>query len=178
MLRQHPQSIRMRQAVPALFLPAWLLLAVAAALVPGARPVVAALAAAYGAVLIAAAVHGAAGQWRLIAPLAAAFLTIHSAWSAGISSFFLTGASALARRQPGGRRPRAGLTGVQLIAALSMILLLSVVLPWSLATSLHRDRIARARGEVAALAAALQGGAASQDRIPARRDPGRPRRQP
>ncbi len=178
MLRQHPQSIRIRQAVPALFLPVWLLLAVAAALVPGARPVVAALAAAYGAVLIAAAVHAAAGQWRLIVPLAAAFLTIHSAWSAGISSFFLTGASALARRQPGGRRPRAGLTGVQLVVALSMIFLLSVVMPWSLATGLHRDRIARARGEVGALAAALQGRRRESDRVPARRDPCRPRRQP
>ena len=39
MLRQHPRSIRIRQAVPALFLPAWLLLAVAAALAPVARPV-------------------------------------------------------------------------------------------------------------------------------------------
>ena len=162
MLRQHPQSIRIRQAVPALFLPGWLLLAVAAALIPGARAVVAAIAAAYGAAVMAAAVHAAAGQWRLIVPLAAAFLTIHSTWSAGISSFFLTGASALARRQPGGRRPRAGLTGVQLAVALSVIFLLSIGMPWSLATSLHRDRIARASAQVSALAAALQAGAANQ----------------
>ncbi|MEO8260898.1 MAG: glycosyltransferase family 2 protein, partial [Acidobacteriota bacterium] len=162
MLRQHPQSIRIRQAVPALFLPVWLLLAIAAAIVPLARPVAGVLAAAYLAALIAAAAHAAAGQWRLIVPIVGAFLTIHSAWSAGISSFFLTGASALARRQPGGRRPRAGLTGVQLGVALSVIFLLSVVLPWSVATSLRRDRIARAREDVATIAAALRAAGATR----------------
>jgi GT2 family glycosyltransferase len=163
MLRQHPRSIRVRQAVPALFLPVWLLLGVAAALVPVARPFVAALVVAYVAAIAAAAIHAAAGRWRLVIPIAAAFLTIHAAWSAGISSFFLTGASALARRQPGGRRPRAGLTGVQLGVALSVIFLLSVVLPWSMATGLNRDRIDRARGEVGAIAAALRAvGAARQ----------------
>jgi GT2 family glycosyltransferase len=165
MLRQHPRSIRIRQAVPAMFLPVWLLLGVAAALVPAARPVVATLLAAYFAVLTAAAVHAAArdtSRWRLVIPTAAAFLTIHSAWSAGISSFFLTGASALARRQPGGRRPRAGLTGVQLGVALSVIFLLSVVLPWSMASRLNRDRIERARAEVRAIAAGLQAAGAAR----------------
>jgi succinoglycan biosynthesis protein ExoA len=162
MLRQHPQSIRIRQAVPALFLPVWLLLGIAAAFVPIAPPLVSALAAAYVAVLTAAAIHAAAGNWRLVIPIAAAFLTIHSAWSAGISSFFLTGASALARRQPGGRRPRAGLTGVQLGVALSVIFLLSVVLPWSMASALHRDRLARGRREVDAIAAALHAAGAAR----------------
>jgi hypothetical protein len=94
MLRQHPRSIRIRQAVPAFFLPVWLLLGVLAALVPILRPFVIALLAAYVA-LIAAAIHAAAGEkrWRLVIPIAAAFFTIHSAWSAGISSFFLTGAT-------------------------------------------------------------------------------------
>jgi GT2 family glycosyltransferase len=162
MLRQHPRSIRMRQAVPALFLPVWLLLVAAAALVPIVRPFVAALLAAYIVVLAAAAIHAAAGRWRVAVPVAAAFLTIHSAWSAGISSFFLTGASALARRQPGGRRPRAGLTGVQLGIALSAIFLLSVVLPWSMATVLHRDRIDRARRDVGAIAAAMKAAGAAR----------------
>ena len=162
MLRQHPRSIRIRQAVPALFLPVGLLLAVAAVLAPMARPFAAALGAAYVAAIGAAAIHAAAGQWRLVVPVAAAFLTIHSTWSAGISSFFLTGASALPRRQPGGRRPRAGLTGVQLGVALTVIFLLSVVLPWSMASSLRRDRIARARGEVGAIAAALQAAGAAR----------------
>jgi hypothetical protein len=106
--------------------------------------------------LTAAGIHAAAGRWRLVIPAAAAFLTIHSAWSAGISSFFLTGASALARRQPGGRRPRVGLTGVQLAVALSAIFLLSVVLPWSMATRLQRGRLARAGADVQAIAASLQ----------------------
>jgi succinoglycan biosynthesis protein ExoA len=162
MLRQHPRSIRLRQAVPALFLPVWLALGVSAALAPIVRPVVAALLAAYVVVLIAAATHAAARRWRLVIPIAAAFFTIHSAWSAGISSFFLTGASALARRQPGGRRPRAGLTGVQLGVALSVIFLLSVVLPWSMASRLHRGRVDRARREVGAIAAALQAAGAAR----------------
>lgn len=160
MLRQHPRSIRIRQAVPALFLPVWLLLGVAAALFPVVRPVSAALLAAYVVALTMAGIHAAAGRWRLVIPAAAAFLTIHSAWSAGISSFFLTGASAIARRQPGGRRPRAGLTGVQLVIALSFILLLSVIVPWNIASRVHRGRIARARADVAAIAASLRTGGA------------------
>jgi succinoglycan biosynthesis protein ExoA len=156
MLREHPRSIQLRQAVPALFLAAWLTLGVAAALVPSLRPVVAVLLAVYAAVLTAAGVHAAAGEWWLALPAAAAFLTIHTAWSAGISSFFLTGASALARRQPGGRRPRAGLTGVQLIVALSVILVFSVVVPWSVASRVNRGRIARAEADVRAIAASLR----------------------
>jgi len=91
MLRQYPRSIRMRQAVPALFLPAWLMLGAAAVLFPSARPIVAVLPALYAAVLVTASVHAAAGEWRLAIPAIAAFLTIHSTWSAGIVSFFLVG---------------------------------------------------------------------------------------
>jgi hypothetical protein len=156
MLREHPRSIRLRQAVPALFLPGWLTLGVAAGLVHNLRPVVAALLAVYATVLTAAGMHAAAGEWRLAIPAAAAFLTIHTAWSAGISSFFLTGASALARRRPGGRRPRAGLTGVQLIVALSAILAFSVIVPWTVASRVNRGRIARAEAEVRAIAASLR----------------------
>ena len=156
MLREHPRSLRLRQAVPALFLPAWLTLAVTAAVVPNARPVVAALLVFYAAVLTAAGMHAAAGERRLAMPAAASFLTIHTAWSAGISSFFLTGGRAPARRQPGGRRPRGGLTGAQLIAALSVILAFSVVIPWSVASRVHRGRIARAEADVRAIAASLQ----------------------
>jgi succinoglycan biosynthesis protein ExoA len=156
MLREHPRSIRLRQAAPALFLPAWLALGVMAALFPNLRPAVVALIAVYAAVLTAAGMHAAAGEWRLALPAAAAFLTIHTAWSAGISSFFLTGASALARRQPGGRRPRAGLTGAQLFAALSAILLFSVIVPWNVASRVNRRRIARAEADVRAIAASLR----------------------
>ena len=163
MLRQHPRSIRLRQAVPALFLPVWVLLGVAAAVFPTVRPAVAALLAGYFAVLTTAGIHAAAGRWRLVVPAAAAFLTIHSAWSAGISSFFLTGASALARRQPGGRRPRAGLTGVQLAVALVVIFLLSVVLPWSMASRLQRGRMARAGIDVRTIAASLQAAGAGRE---------------
>lgn len=155
MLRQHPRSIRLRQAIPALFLPAWLLLIVLAAMVPTVMPAVAALLIVYATGLAVSGLHAAAGEWRLALPAAAAFLTIHVAWSAGISSFFLTGASATARRQPGGRRPRAGLTGAQLATALAAILLLGVVAPAEIATRLHAARIARAESQVRVIAAAL-----------------------
>jgi succinoglycan biosynthesis protein ExoA len=95
MLREHPRSIRLRQALPALFLPTWFTLGVAAALVPNLWPVVAALLAVYLAVLTAAGMHAARGERRLAMPAAAAFLTIHTAWSAGISACFLKVASSL-----------------------------------------------------------------------------------
>lgn len=155
MLRQHPRSIRLRQAIPALFLPAWLLLIVVAAMAPAVRPAVAVLLIVYAAGLAVSGLDAAAGEWRLALPAAAAFLTIHVAWSAGISSFFLTGGSATARRQPGGRRPRAGLTGAQLTMALAAILLLGIVAPAAIATRLHAARIARAESQVQVIAAAL-----------------------
>src|SRR5262249_33641125 len=93
-----------------------------------------------------------------VLPAAAAFATIHCSWSAGFSSFFLTGASATSRRQPGGRRPRAGLTGVQLVVALTTIALVGIVGPWSMVSRVHAGRIARASAEVRTIAASLRVG--------------------
>jgi succinoglycan biosynthesis protein ExoA len=151
MLRQHPRSIRLRQAIPALFVPGWAMVGVTAALVPAARPAAAILVALYGSLLLVAAVH-AAGRSRLALGAAAAFLTIHSSWSAGLVSFLLTGASLTPRRQRGGRRPRAGLTGTQLLAALALLPVFAVVLPWSIAVRVHARRIARAGAEVRTIA--------------------------
>jgi hypothetical protein len=128
---------------------------VAASFFPQTRPAVAALIVIYAVAVAAAGLHAAGGNRRLALPAAAAFAIIHTAWSAGISLFFLTGASATGRRQSGGRRPRAGLTGAQLAVALVGCLLLSVVVPAAIATRLHAARIARADRQVRAIAASL-----------------------
>jgi succinoglycan biosynthesis protein ExoA len=85
MLRKHPESLRRRQAVPAFFVAALVLLTLLGALWPPAWLLLAAQVSVYG-----AAVAGTAlvvclreGRWARLLPLCGAFATIHVAWGAG-----------------------------------------------------------------------------------------------
>jgi succinoglycan biosynthesis protein ExoA len=156
MLRRHPRSIRIRQAIPALFVPGWVVVAVTALVVPALRPAAAWAVALYASLLLIAGVH-AFGASRLALGASVAFLTIHSSWSAGLVSFFLTGASLTPRRQRGGRRPRAGLTGTQLLTALAILPLLAGVVPWTIAVRVHANRITRAEADVRVIATWARG---------------------
>ncbi len=156
MLRLHPRSIRLRQAIPAVFVPFWIIATAIAVTIPSARPLLAGAVLLYFGVLAAAAVHAARGEWRLVAFIAASFAVIHTMWSTGFWLVFLTGSSALGRRRPGGRRPRVGLTGAQLVGALAAIAVLAVVAPFVMAMRVNRGRIDRATRQVLDIAAAVR----------------------
>jgi succinoglycan biosynthesis protein ExoA len=155
MLRQHPASLRWRQTVAALFLPAWAAAIAAVVSLPALAPAGIALALAYTGAVLAAAVQAVRRDWNLVPATAAAFVTIHTAWSAGISSFFLTGATATDRRHPGARRARAGLNGAQLVLALVVIGILAFVFPPLMAERVHARRIVRAHRDSQRIAAAV-----------------------
>lgn len=155
MLREHPRSIRIRQAIPAAFLPLVITVILAGILVPGVRLPAIAMAAFYLAVVAAGGLHAAAGEWALALPAAASFVTIHTSWSAGIVAFYLTGATETARRRPGGRRARAGIAGAQLALALVAITLAALA-PSVIATRLHRGRLARAAADVSDIAGRIR----------------------
>lgn len=82
MLRRFPQSVRTRQILPALLLP-WLVATLAAGSVAGGPAWL--LAGAYPAAVAAGALQAAVsrGTPGLAAPIMAAFVTLHVAWSAG-----------------------------------------------------------------------------------------------
>ena len=83
MLMRHPRSIRLRQLIPALLVPA-LLMTLLGILMGGGLPW-ALLLAAYPAVILMGATHAAAtrGRWAAAGWLAGTFMTIHIMWSAG-----------------------------------------------------------------------------------------------
>ena len=85
MLRQHPTSLRWRQAVPAAFVAALLALGVLGAFSQTARVMWFGLVAIYAIVLVLAATDASrkAGRWRLLPLLMAAFATIHLCWGLG-----------------------------------------------------------------------------------------------
>lgn len=89
MLSQYARSIRLRQVIPALFVPAWVLLGGMAAVMPAMRIPVAGLLGLYASILLASGLLLARGELRVALGAAAAFLTVHAAWSAGITSFLL-----------------------------------------------------------------------------------------
>lgn len=93
MLRQHPASLRWRQAVPAAFVAALVGLCVLGVFSQVARVALVALLASYGAVLVLAATHasGRAGKWRLLPFLVAAFAAIHLCWGFGAVVNLATG---------------------------------------------------------------------------------------
>jgi len=85
MLRQHPTSLRWRQAVPAAFVAVLIALGVLAVFSQVAIVVLAGLLAFYAAVLALAAADAGrkAGKWRLLPLLIVAFATIHLCWGFG-----------------------------------------------------------------------------------------------
>ncbi|MCX6544316.1 MAG: glycosyltransferase family 2 protein [Acidobacteria bacterium] len=93
MLRQHPASLRWRQAVPAAFVAALIGLSLLAAVSQVARMGLAGLLAIYVAVLALAGADAArkAGKWRLLPSLMAAFATIHLCWGSGAVVNLATG---------------------------------------------------------------------------------------
>jgi hypothetical protein len=163
MLREHPRSIRLRQAIPAAFLPLGAALILAVILLPAVRLPAMAVAVFYLAVVAVGGLHAAAGERGLALFVAASFVTIHTSWSAGIVAFFLTGATATARRRPGGRRARAGIAGTQLAVALVAITCAALV-PVVVATRLHMARIDRAAAEVSDIAVRIRAAVPADER--------------
>jgi glycosyltransferase involved in cell wall biosynthesis len=98
MLRRHPRSLRLRQAIPPAFVAALLILSAASLVSPAAAVGWIALAASYFAVLLGAALlRSVRGRdISLLVGLPAAWATVHGCWGAG----FLVGlAAALAQRR-------------------------------------------------------------------------------
>ena len=161
MLKRHPRSLRCRQALPGALVPLFVCLAVASLVWPVRTLLLGGLVLAYGAILSAAAVQLAGRQrrWELVWPLMAAFAIVHGSWSAGLATNIVS----LGRWPPWARQSQApatggqrGFSGVRLLQALAVILVLAVVAPPGLATLVNRLRIDRAQEEVRRLAEALQ----------------------
>lgn len=93
MLRQHPTSLRWRQAVPVAFVAVLLGLSVVSAFSPVATVLLIGLLGFYAAVLALAAadVCRKASKWRLLLPLMASFATIHLCWGSGAVVNLMTG---------------------------------------------------------------------------------------
>jgi len=85
MLRKHPESLRWRQAVPALFVAALVLLAALGAAWWPAWVLLAVQVAVYGAAVAGTSLRICLreGEWARLLPLCGAFATIHLAWGAG-----------------------------------------------------------------------------------------------
>ena len=85
MLLRHPGAVRLRQLIPLGFVTTVVLLAIASAIVPAARPLLLALLAVYTSAILASAFYVArrARDLRLWLPVAAAFAIIHFAWGLG-----------------------------------------------------------------------------------------------
>ncbi len=92
MLKQHPRSIRLRQAIPVGFVSALILLAGAAVFSGLARWGLALLIGSYALVLGSASIRLAAnqGDWSIAPILPAAFATIHFSWGVGMLTNLLT----------------------------------------------------------------------------------------
>lgn len=86
MLKSYPQSMRLRQAIPAAFVLALVLLAAAGLLVRPAWWLLAGLLAVYLAAIATAAVTSArtARRWRLAPAIVAAFAIIHLVWGSAL----------------------------------------------------------------------------------------------
>jgi len=92
MLKQHPLSLRWRQAVPAGFVAMLVALACLSVFFSAARFALAALVLLYGLALIATAVRmrRRVQSWRIVTILPAAFLTVHLSWGTGALVNLLT----------------------------------------------------------------------------------------
>jgi hypothetical protein len=93
MLTEHPASIRWRQLIPALLVPA--LVAAAIGLIFGGGDIWGQLLAAYAVAILVGAVHAGAtrGRWPAIGWLAGSFVTIHVAWSAAFWASLISAGS-------------------------------------------------------------------------------------
>ena len=157
MLKRHPGSLRLRQAVPAALVPTFVILAAVGLVAPAALLLLGGLAAAYVATLTGAAAQIAREEhrWDLWSPLVAAFGVVHFAWSSGFAVNFATLGRWPAwngRQRGGGTDGQRGFSGATLLGALLAILLLAFVVPPGLATLVNGSRIDRAQAQVLVLA--------------------------
>lgn len=149
MLKANPASLRLRQAIPALFVPGLLALAIGSFFSLWLAYTLLIILVVYGATIGGAALHTAMKRNDLVAApaIAAAFATVHLAWSTGALVNMLT------RGQwPRWRRHREvsavaaarGFTVVQLLVSLSIVLCLMLV-PAVVARQVHSARIEAAQ---------------------------------
>jgi hypothetical protein len=94
MLRKYPESLRWRQAVPAGFVAALVLLTVGSVIAPAVWRALAVVLAIYGATVAGSAVAVSMRErdWPGVLPLIAAFTVVHVAWGTGFLLNLLTSA--------------------------------------------------------------------------------------
>ena len=88
MLKQHPRSLRLRQAIPVGFVTTLIVLAIASGFIGLARWGLSLLIASYALSLAAASIR--IGDWSTVAVLPAVFATIHFSWGIGMLTNLLT----------------------------------------------------------------------------------------
>jgi glycosyltransferase involved in cell wall biosynthesis len=94
MLRKHPESLRWRQAVPAAFVTAAVLLALGGLAAPMAWTILAGLFTVYAATVAGTSIALCLreGEWKRLAPLCAAFVIVHVCWGTGFILNLVTAA--------------------------------------------------------------------------------------
>jgi len=100
MLIRYPRAIRVRQLIPALLMPALIVIVAGAVLGDGQRSLV--LLAGYPVAMLAGAAHAAATRrrWAATGWLAAAFITMHVMWSAAFWASLAAAAVSRAEARP------------------------------------------------------------------------------
>lgn len=167
MLKANPASLRLRQAIPALFAPVLVALAIGSFFSQWIAYTLLTLLVVYGATIGGAALHLVVRKpegtdrglgIRGAPPLTAALAIVHVVWSVGGLVNVITRGQWppwRRRRRPIGVATARGFTLVQLLLSLSAILCLMLAPP-ALAYRVHTSRIAAAHAQVEEVAARVR----------------------